>query len=119
MSLEPSLLYFKQLTQRLIFQAQLTDWIPVGGTAEAGNIIEYGVGFSYFVYQTPKLAIAPVVELLGWTVLSGYESFFSPDASFATGNFNVPDDHGVYSAIGDTIINGKLGVWTYFASGEL
>jgi len=46
-SLEPSLLYFKQLTERLTIQAQFTDWIPIDGTAEAGNVLSYGFGFSY------------------------------------------------------------------------
>jgi hypothetical protein len=113
-SVEPALLYYKQMTERLVFQAQLMDWIPIGGTAEAGNVLSYGAGFAYDVYRSCNLRVAPVVEMLGWTVLSGYESFFLPDSTFNTAGLNVPSNHGVANATGDTIINGKIGVRTYF-----
>jgi hypothetical protein len=95
-SLEPSLLLYQKLTDRLLFEAQLADWIPVGGTDFAGNIIDYGFGLSYFVVNNPNFRVAPVGEMLGWTVLSG-KQFAFPE--------NV-----VTSAAGDTIVNGKVGV---------
>jgi len=49
--------------------------------------------------------------------LSGYESFFLPDSTFNTNGFNVPNNHGVTSAVGDTIVNGKIGVRTYLNNG--
>src|SRR5262249_52987145 len=48
-SLEPSLLLYQKLSDRLLFEGQLSDWIPVGGTDFSGNIIEYGFALSYFV----------------------------------------------------------------------
>jgi len=70
-SLEPSLLYGANLTDRLAFFAQLTDWIPVGGTDFSGNIIKYGAGFSYAAVNNSRFRAAPVLEVVGWTVLSG------------------------------------------------
>src|SRR5262249_37584011 len=74
------------------------------GTDFAGNVIPYGVGLSYFIVGQPQipgqhvegLAVAPVIEFVGWTVLSGKE--------FDAGENLVKD------AAGDTIINAKFGL---------
>jgi hypothetical protein len=103
-SLEPSILLWKQLSDRFYLESELRDWIPIGGTDFAGNVLRYGVGFSYFVIGEPQLpgrqvdaqlSVAPVVEFVGWTVLSGKE--FAPDI-------------GTKNAAGDTIINAKFGL---------
>src|SRR5262249_5771156 len=72
-SLEPALLLYQRLTDRLYFEGELRDWIPIGGTDFEGNIIRYGIGFSYNVYQSGNWTLAPVAELVGWTVLGGKE----------------------------------------------
>jgi hypothetical protein len=95
-SLEPALLLFQRLTDRLTLEAELRDWVPIGGTDFEGNVLRYGVGLGYTVYQTCSLRITPVVEMVGWTVLSGKEAAF-PD--------NVVTD-----AAGDTIVNAKVGL---------
>ncbi|MBI3408965.1 MAG: hypothetical protein HY040_11495 [Planctomycetes bacterium] len=100
-SLEPSLLYNENVTDRLTVYAQLGDWIPVGGSEFAGNILRYGVGASYAVVDSGRFRAAPVVELLGWTVLGGRESVFPTNA--------------ILNASGDTIINAKIGVRFGFA----
>lgn len=93
-SLEPALLLYQRLSDRLALEAELRDWIPIGGTDFAGNVIRYGVGASYDVYRSCHLRVAPVVEFVGWTVLDGKE--FSPD-------------NGTQDAAGDTILNAKIG----------
>jgi hypothetical protein len=98
-TLEPSLLYFRAFTEYFTMEAQLGDWIPIGGTDFAGNVLEYGIGFSYHIYETPRLRITPVIELLGWTVLGGKET-----ASLGNNVFEIQN------AAGNTIVNAKFGV---------
>jgi hypothetical protein len=99
-NLEPALLYYHRVSERLFLEAELRDFIPVGvGDDFAGNVLRYGIGASYFVYNQPCFRIAPVVECVGWTVLSGQE--------FVNGMANI-------NAAGDTIVNAKVGVRTYF-----
>jgi hypothetical protein len=104
-SLEPAFLLWQQASDRLYFEAELRDWIPIGGTPGwQGNVLRYGVGVSYFIIGEPQLpgrpvqnplGVAPVLEFVGWTVLSGKE--FAPDI-------------GTKDAAGDTIVNAKLGL---------
>jgi hypothetical protein len=113
-SLEPSLLFYQRLGERVTFQAQLTDWIPVDGGPIQGNVLSYGVGLGYDVYCSEKLRITPITEFVGWTVLNGYESFFGAVSATAPPGLELPLTHGVADAGGNTIINGKIGVRTYF-----
>jgi hypothetical protein len=73
-SLEPALLLNEKLTDRLTMYAELRDWIPIGGTDFQGNVVRYGLGFGYLAYQNDMWSITPVVEGVGWTVLSGKET---------------------------------------------
>jgi hypothetical protein len=102
-SLEPALLYYKKLSDRLSVEAELRYWQPIGGTNFEGDIIRYGVGFWYTVLQTCNWRVAPVAELVGWTVLSGKEL-----------EFLTPTSSAVLDAAGDTIINAKLGARAWF-----
>jgi hypothetical protein len=104
LSLEPGLLYRNYLTDKLIFQAQLEDWIPIGGTDFAGNVLNYGAGLSYLLVEEHNWRLLPVFELLGWTVLNGKEL----DANLNT----------VFQAGGDTIINCKVGARIQFGHCE-
>jgi hypothetical protein len=99
-SLEPALLGYQQLSDRLVLEAELRDWIPVGGTDFAGNVTRYGVGLSYEIYNCRNIRIWPVIEIVGWTVLSGKES--------------VPGPNPIADAAGDTIVNAKIGVRAYW-----
>lgn len=99
-SLEPALLVHSQLTDKLAFDGELRDWIPIEGTDFAGNVLRYGVGLSYLLGETGGFTIAPIGELVGWTVLGGMES----DAR--TGE--------TLKARGDTILNAKLGLRSSF-----
>jgi hypothetical protein len=99
---EPGLLVFQQLTSRLFFEGELLDFMPLSKPDHffAGNVVTYGGGLSYLAYNTPDFRIAPVAELVGWTVLSGEET-----------KVDVP-----VSAAGDTIVNAKFGVRVGFGA---
>jgi hypothetical protein len=94
-TLEPGLLYYRRLSDNLLFEAELRDWIAVDGSDYAGNVLRYGVGLSYDFYRSCGRKVTPVVELVGWTVLDGK----------STDDLGFPQD-----AAGDTIVNAKLGV---------
>jgi hypothetical protein len=120
-TVEPAVLAFEQPTERLMLQAELKDWIPIDGGAFAGNVLTYGVGVGYDVYHNCNLRVVPITEFVGWTVLNGYESFVGPVSStlptgfvLPPGQIQLPTTHGVENASGDTIVNAKFGVRTYF-----
>ncbi|MCE9530768.1 MAG: hypothetical protein K8T89_06540 [Planctomycetes bacterium] len=110
-SLEPSLLYFQRLN-RVTLQAQLTDWIPVGGGPIAGNVLQYGAGVGYDLLCTEKFRFTPVAELMGWTALSGFATTVE--------QFNgIPGPGGQTDAAGQTIVNAKIGARTYFGKNDV
>ena len=96
---EPSLLAWKKLGEKTQIYAQLGDWIPLTGSDFAGNVLEYGVGVSYTAFERGCFRISPVVEMLGWSVLSGKE--------FTGLETPIPM---VVDAAGTTIVNAKVGV---------
>lgn len=108
-SLEPAMLFYEQFGDRTILVGEFRDWIPIGGTDFAGNVLRYGLGVGYFVLGSPAVLVAPtgtsrlwaapIAEFVGWTVLGGKE-------------FGFPDDQftGPRNAAGDTIVNAKVGV---------
>jgi hypothetical protein len=108
-SLEPALLYWRQF-DRLQVQGQLNDWIAIPGTDFSGNVLSYGVGASYDVYNNHNLRIAPVVEFVGWSVLNGKELDVNP------ANPNVA---AVKDAGGETIVNGKFGLRFWLGNSTL
>lgn len=124
-SLEPGLLTYQRLTDRVVVQGELTDWIPVDAGQGAGNVITFGGGIGYDVIQRPNLRVTPVAEVVGWTVLGGTEAIDAtipgtvvpavPNGvpSINVGGTFVPNDHGFLEANGDTIVNLKFGVRTY------
>jgi hypothetical protein len=112
-SLEPGLLLFQRLTERLVFEGELRDWIPIGGTDFSGNVLRYGVGLSYEALRTDRLRVIPVAEFVGWSVLNGKQLPIPPNTvltpqGFATQVIPAQD------ASGETIVNAKLGVRVKF-----
>ena len=102
-SLEPALLLYQGLTDRLGLESELRLWVPVGGTDFAGEIIRYGVGVHYDLFRTANYTVSPVAEFIGWTLLDGKETVIPPGgAPF------------VHDAGGQTIINAKLGMRVKF-----
>jgi hypothetical protein len=82
-SFEPALLFHNSVSDRVEIESQVGVWLPIGGAAPtptaadgtfAGNVFYYGIGPSFTVYERDNVRFAPVVELVGWRVLSGNES---------------------------------------------
>ena len=90
-SLEPALLVYVPVDERWTLEGEFRAWVPVGGTDFAGEVLRYGAGVSYDLWDADGLYVRPVFEVVGWTVLSGKAS-------------------RTESAAGDTIVNAKLGV---------
>jgi hypothetical protein len=98
-SLEPALLLYARLEERLTLEGELRYWAPVGGTDFAGDVVRYGLGLGYGRRDPEGWWVSPVVELVGWTVLGGKESFVTPAGQAV-----------VVGAAGDTIVNAKAGL---------
>jgi hypothetical protein len=107
-SVEPAFLYYQQVSDRVSVESQLGVWIPIGGSAPvptaadghfAGNVFFYGIGPSFDVFQTANVRFAPVIELVGWRVLSGNQTGGPSDAS------------------GTNIVNLKIGARTSWGRG--
>jgi YHS domain-containing protein len=94
-SIEPSLLYYRQLTDRVLIQGQLTEFTPVDVSAFASNVFQYGAGVGVITLKTDNFTVIPTLEMVGWTFLDGYKSNTTGVAM---------------SAAGDTIVNIKPGV---------
>ncbi|HEX3702347.1 MAG TPA: hypothetical protein VHU82_03395 [Vicinamibacterales bacterium] len=82
-SVEPALLYFQRVADRVAIESQIADWHPIGGSAGvpvsnsekfAGDVIFYGIGPSFELVRTSNVSFAPVVELVGWHVVSGFST---------------------------------------------
>ncbi len=100
-SLEPALLLYRGISERLASESELRYWQSIGGTTHVqGSFIRYGTGIHYDVYRNCNMSVAPVVELVGWTFLDGEK-----DAIFGLAD-NAPNRN----AAGDTIVNAKVGV---------
>ncbi len=93
---EPGLLYLEQLNPKWQLFGEFRFTTPLGlRTNFSGNMLRYGLGTSYMVAQGRWGYVAPVVELVGWSVLSGNES---------------TTVGAMVGAAGDTIVNAKVGV---------
>lgn len=101
-SVQPSLLFFQRVTDRMSFEAQLGDSHPFEGASPGfpGDVFTYGFGPSYELYRGERVRFAPVIELVGWSVLGGRE----------TNGDLFPNP--VVSADGTNIVNLKVGART-------
>jgi hypothetical protein len=101
--IEPGLLYQENLNRNWQLFGELRYLTSLGDRTDfVGDLIRYGIGTSYVVMQGDWGYVAPVAELVGWTVLSGKQ--LDPDQLAAVG------------ASGDTIVNAKLGLRVGFGS---
>jgi len=87
-SVQPELTYYQRLPGRAALEAEGGILLPIGnstgvpntgsttnfasGSSFAGSVFFYGVGPSYKLYDGEKVQIAPVLEMVGWHILSGY-----------------------------------------------
>ena len=102
-SIGPSLLFFQRVTDRFSIEAQVGDWHPIGGssfraTGFAGDVFNYGFGPSYELYRSERVRVAPVIEIVGWSVLGGLET--------------NGDLKQIVHSDGTNIVNVKIGVRT-------
>ncbi len=100
-SLEPSLLMWHRYNDRLTFEAEVRDWISIGGSdGFAGNVLRYGLGAGYVLNPCDNRPLSAVVEFVGWTVLNGGNAITT----------NPPLATTFVDATGDTIVNAKVGL---------
>ena len=93
--LEPGLLYLRQMSPRWQMFGELRDQIPLSPRSDfTGNVLRYGLGTSVMAVRGDRGYVAPVAEVVGWTVLNGKELA----------------DNEVVNARGATIVNAKLGL---------
>jgi hypothetical protein len=116
-SIEPGLLYYQKVGSRGAIESQFLFWHPIGGSqgvatlsinpnpgSFAGDVVSYGVGPSVEVYNKGRIRVAPVVELVGWSVLGGFQTAWVNEANTST------------TASGTNILNLKAGVRTTVGS---
>ena len=96
-SLEPGVLFYKRIGDRIGLEGEFKDWISVGGTDFSGNVLQYGGGIGYDIYRCRGWTVTPILETVGWTVLTGRQT----DVTTTTLSS---------SSSGDTIVNVKPGV---------
>jgi hypothetical protein len=80
-SVEPALLYHHNVGERVGLEAQFGIWLPLGGSAGvdsdddfSGNVLFYGIGPSFDIASTDRVRFSPVVELVGWYILDGFQT---------------------------------------------
>lgn len=112
-SLEPAVLYGRQLSERANIETQFGFWIPFGGAAPqlvaedghfSSTVFTWGVGPSFDAVHTDKVRLAPIVELVGWSVLGG-------NASIDNGSGGLDLVEGDEGA---NIVNIKFGARVYW-----
>jgi hypothetical protein len=111
-TLEPALLIFQRLTDRVYFSGELRDWIPINGSNFAGNIIRYGTGLTYNMVLTEHFRVAPVNEVVGWSILGGKETTAPAPGMPMGGIANVGGQ-----AIVNELIGLRFGLGNYYAPG--
>jgi hypothetical protein len=108
-SVEPALLYHQNVTDRIGFEAQIGNAHPFNGSVRtplgtsddfSGDVFFYGFGPSFDLVSTDRVRFTPVVELVGWRVLGGFQT----DCGAAT------DCH--VDAQGVNVVNLKFGART-------
>src|SRR5262249_48720006 len=109
-SIEPALLAYGKVNDRLAIEGQFgglfpidcSDGVPVTSDDKfAGKVLFYGVGPSYEIFSSDRMAFAPVVELVGWHVVNGQQT------------------NGTLDAGGTNIVNIKVGARATFGQSSL
>lgn len=105
-SIEPGLLAAYRINDMLLIEGEARYWVPLNGSDFAGDILRYGIGVSWGKRKYSGLWYMPVLEGIGWTVLSG-KTMVATSAD----NFTIQD------AAGQTTVNAYLGLrWGYGAN---
>ena len=126
-SVEPAVLYYRRLSDRMVLEAQVGDSHPIGGSTcllpcntitssktlgdgFAGDVFFYGVGPSYVLYRGKNVWITPVIELVGWRVLGGLET--NCISGVLNGVPNSCANQLAVPASGTSVVNLKVGART-------
>lgn len=115
-SIEPALLFHSSVADRVGIEAQVGYWKSLGGSAGvnsndnfSGDVLSWGIGPSFDVYSSDRVRFAPIVELVGWRVISGFQTCANCDADAGGTNIvnlkvgaraTVRDRHSFYGGIG-------------------
>ena len=115
-SIEPKVLLFQKLSDRVAIEAEAGDTHPIGGTIFTANapslsspqqfaadVAMYGIGPSYQFIRRDSYRITPVLELVSWHVFGGLQT--GPDKV-------------VQSASGINVLNAKFGARASFSNGS-
>lgn len=83
LSIEPALLVAQRVNERVGVELEFGGVFPTGGSPGipttspdkfSGSILYYGIGPSFDVYSSDRVRFAPVIELVGWRVMSGFQT---------------------------------------------
>lgn len=109
-SIEPGLLYYRQLNSRWSLESEIRDWISIGGADDyAGSILRWGIGLGYDMGCVGGYNVKPIVEVVGWHVLDG-QVFVFDDSQVDFTNANLTAGNvGPRNATNDSIVNIKIG----------
>lgn len=121
-SVEPMLLYFRRLSDDFTLETQFGTLFPFDGSAGVptsveenfpGQVLNYGAGVSFDAYEEGRILFAPIVELVGWRVFSGFQTSPTVGANPANDtdilNFTVgarvtvDGTHSVYGGFGHAL----------------
>lgn len=120
-AIEPAVLYYRQISDRAAVESQVGVWVPFGGSHPvptaadgnfSGNVLFYGIGPSYEIYRSGSARFAPVMELIGWHVLSGNQTGGTADATGTNivnlklgGRFSWAPSGSIYVGWGHALTN--------------
>jgi hypothetical protein len=116
-ALEPALLVGQRVSDRVGVEAQFGAVIPTGGSAGlptagedkfSGSVLYYGIGPSVEIYRGDRVRFAPVVELVGWRVLGGFQTGDPTVTSGPSSGFASATD------VAANIVNLKVGARLIF-----
>jgi hypothetical protein len=118
-SFEPALLYYRRLSDVAVIESQFGVWFPFSGSAGvptnvaedfSGQILNFGVGAGFEVYRSNRIMLAPVVELVGWWVMGGFQTAPTPAAEGTSivnfkigGRVSIDDLHSIYVGYGHAL----------------
>jgi len=71
-SLEPSLVVGFKISPESYLQAQLAEWIPIGGSEYAGSILHYHISYNRtLTHLLPDVPVVGTAEFNGWSFQDG------------------------------------------------
>jgi hypothetical protein len=119
-SLEPSLLMAVRLAQSTYFQAQLAEWIPLGGDSiYAGSILKYNFSLNQTLCRpTPDSPIIGTLEMMGMSFQGGAYTnpFTGPQQSSGSTYFSIGP--GLRHSICDRLDYGGAIAWPVNGGGH-